>query len=84
MHRTVYIHPLTTEVCLDSEKVAMINSHCVGNTPLIKLNPNYQDLKCTVYAKWVFNPSGSIKDRVAKQIIEDYGQKVELSLAERS
>jgi cystathionine beta-synthase len=46
---------------------------CVGNTPLIKLNRITKDLKCTVYAKVeFFNPAGSIKDRVAKQIIEDY------------
>ena len=46
---------------------------CIGNTPLIKLNRITKDLKCTVYAKVeFFNPAGSIKDRVAKQIIEDY------------
>ena len=46
---------------------------CVGNTPLVRLNRITKDLKCTVYAKVeFFNPAGSIKDRVAKQIIEDY------------
>jgi cystathionine beta-synthase len=46
---------------------------CIGNTPLIRLNRITKDLKCTVYAKVeFFNPAGSIKDRVAKQIIEDY------------
>jgi len=46
---------------------------CIGNTPLVKLNRITKDLKCTVYAKVeFFNPAGSIKDRVAKQIIEDY------------
>ena len=46
---------------------------CVGNTPLIRLNRVTEGLKCTVYAKVeFFNPAGSIKDRVAKQIIEDY------------
>lgn len=46
---------------------------CVGNTPLIRLNHVTKGLKCTVYAKVeFFNPAGSIKDRVAKQIIEDY------------
>ena len=46
---------------------------CVGNTPLVRLNHVTKGLKCTVYAKVeFFNPAGSIKDRVAKQIIEDY------------
>ena len=46
---------------------------CVGNTPLVRLNSLTKGLKCTVYAKVeFFNPAGSIKDRVAKQIIEDY------------
>ena len=46
---------------------------CIGNTPLVRLNRLTKDLKCTVYAKVeFFNPAGSIKDRVAKQIIEDY------------
>ena len=46
---------------------------CVGNTPLVRLNRVTEGLKCNVYAKVeFFNPAGSIKDRVAKQIIEDY------------
>ena len=46
---------------------------CIGNTPLVRLNRLTEGLKCTVYAKVeFFNPAGSIKDRVAKQIIEDY------------
>jgi cystathionine beta-synthase len=46
---------------------------CIGNTPLVKLNRVTEGLKCNVYAKVeFFNPAGSIKDRVAKQIIEDY------------
>lgn len=46
---------------------------CIGNTPLVRLRRVTDGLKCTVYAKIeFFNPAGSIKDRVAKQIIEDY------------
>lgn len=46
---------------------------CIGNTPLVRLHRVTEGLKCTVYAKIeFFNPAGSIKDRVAKQIIEDY------------
>ncbi len=37
----------------------------IGNTPLVKL-------KCGAYAKLeYYNPTGSVKDRIAKQIVED-------------
>ena len=46
----------------------------IGNTPLIELG-NYEkkhDLKATILAKLeYFNPAGSIKDRIAKAMIED-------------
>ena len=46
---------------------------CIGDTPLVRLRKVTAGLKCKVYAKVEFmNPAGSIKDRVAKQIIEDY------------
>ena len=46
---------------------------CIGDTPMVRLNKVTEGLKCTVYAKVeFFNPAGSIKDRVAKQIVEDY------------
>ncbi len=42
---------------------------CIGNTPLIKLN-SINDIN--IYAKLEYlNPFGSIKDRAAKQILED-------------
>jgi len=44
----------------------------VGNTPLLKLNKLTQDLKAEIYAKLEFlNPAGSVKDRMARFIIED-------------
>lgn len=47
----------------------------IGHTPLVELvnfNKN-NDLKATIIAKVEgFNPAGSVKDRVAKSIIEDY------------
>ena len=46
----------------------------IGKTPLLKLT-NYsklKDLGATVYGKLeYFNPAGSVKDRIAKAIIED-------------
>jgi cystathionine beta-synthase len=46
---------------------------CIGNTPMVRLRRVTEGLKCKVYAKVeFFNPAGSIKDRVARQIVEDY------------
>ena len=46
----------------------------VGNTPLLELT-NYEKkngLKATILAKLeYFNPAGSVKDRIAKAMIED-------------
>ena len=50
----------------------------VGNTPLIRLRHIEQefDLKCQLYAKVeLFNPAGSIKDRIALEMIEDAEEK---------
>ena len=53
---------------------------CIGDTPMVRLNKVTKGLKCTVYAKVeFFNPAGSIKDRVAKQIVEDYEEEGSLS-----
>ncbi len=42
----------------------------IGNTPLVRLTRITADLPCAVYAKLEFlNPSGSIKDRVARHMI---------------
>lgn len=44
---------------------------CVGNTPLVKLHKVTHGLKATVYAKLeMFNAAGSVKDRVALNIIK--------------
>jgi len=43
----------------------------IGDTPIVKLNKIGSELKCTLYAKCeFFNPGGSIKDRIAKQMID--------------
>ncbi len=44
----------------------------VGNTPVVKLNVITAGLKADVYVKLEgFNPLSSVKDRIAKQMIED-------------
>ena len=43
----------------------------VGNTPIVRLNKVGQELDCQLFAKCeFFNPGGSIKDRIGKQMIE--------------
>jgi len=47
----------------------------VGDTPLVKINPIIPNKKIKVYAKLErYNPAGSVKDRIAKYMIE-YGEK---------
>lgn len=44
----------------------------IGNTPMIRLNKIGKSLKPEIYAKAeFFNPSGSVKDRMALYMIED-------------
>ncbi len=50
----------------------------IGNTPLIRLNNLEKELnlKARIFAKLeYFNPAGSVKDRVAKYMIDDAEQK---------
>jgi len=45
---------------------------CIGNTPLQKLNLKLEGRDYEMWAKFEFmNPSGSIKDRIAKYILEE-------------
>ena len=44
----------------------------IGKTPLVRLNRLGRGLPCPIYAKVeFFNPGGSIKDRIALNIIEE-------------
>ena len=44
----------------------------VGKTPIIKLNKIGSELDCNLYVKCeFFNPGGSIKDRIGKQMIDE-------------
>lgn len=59
-------------------KIAKSLTDLVGKTPLLELS-NYDrqnDLKATILAKLeYFNPAGSVKDRIAKAMIEDAEEK---------
>ena len=44
----------------------------IGNTPLVKLNSEKWGLKANVFAKIeAVNPAGSVKDRIARQMLDD-------------
>ncbi|MDD5953141.1 MAG: cysteine synthase A [Oscillospiraceae bacterium] len=50
----------------------------VGNTPLLKLNNYMADhqLEASIYGKLeYFNPAGSVKDRIAKAMVDDAEEK---------
>ena len=47
----------------------------IGHTPLLELThiEKQEDLKATILAKLeYFNPAGSVKDRIAKKMIDDH------------
>lgn len=53
------------------KRVANSITELVGNTPMVKLNRIVPPGAATVYAKLeVFNPGGSVKDRIALNMIE--------------
>jgi cysteine synthase A len=57
-------------------KVADNVLELIGSTPIVKLNKTTKGIKATVLAKLEFlNPSGSIKDRIAKHMIESAERK---------
>ena len=52
----------------------ILNNICeaIGRTPIVKLNKIGRDLACDLYGKCEFlNPGGSVKDRIAIQMIEE-------------
>ncbi len=52
---------------------------CIGDTPLVKLNRITEPNSATILVKCEFmNPSGSIKDRIARYIIEQAEERGEL------
>jgi len=52
-----------------SSKTSLLD--CIGNTSMLKLDVEFQGSTYSLYAKPEFmNPSGSIKDRIAKYIVE--------------
>ena len=48
----------------------------VGDTPLVKINHIVSNKKVKVYAKLErYNPAGSVKDRIAKYMIDVWGER---------
>ena len=51
----------------------------IGHTPLVRLNKISADLKCHLYAKCeFFNPGGSVKDRIAYNMIVQAEKKQQI------
>ncbi|MFQ5921581.1 MAG: pyridoxal-phosphate dependent enzyme [Anaerolineales bacterium] len=51
----------------------------IGNTPLVKLSRVTRGIHCQIFAKLeIFNPGGSVKDRIALPIMEAYERAGEL------
>ena len=49
----------------------------IGNTPLVKLGYIQNNPDVNIFAKLeLYNPSGSVKDRVGKYVVEDAEKKV--------
>lgn len=61
-------HPITTPTQLEIHDNIL---GTIGQTPLVRLNRMARGLQCTLAAKVeFFNPGGSVKDRIALNIIE--------------
>lgn len=55
-------------------KIYKSAAELIGNTPLLELSniEKKENLEATILAKVeYFNPAGSVKDRIAKEMIED-------------
>ncbi|KAF5305721.1 hypothetical protein FQR65_LT07617 [Abscondita terminalis] len=67
-------NPHSTVTRNSEQKIYPNILHCIGNTPLIKLNkiPESMGIQCDVLVKCEFlNPGGSIKDRPALSMIQE-------------
>ena len=57
-------------------KIAESATELIGGTPILKLNNYAKDSQATILAKLeLFNPAGSVKDRVAYRMIVDAEEK---------
>jgi cysteine synthase A len=69
-----YLHELIVTAAQLSLRDSVLN--CIGNTPLQRLDLQFNGHDYQIYAKFEFmNPSGSIKDRIAKYMIEEAERK---------
>lgn len=65
---------MTTTTFLQSGELRVYDDvlQTIGRTPLVRLNRIGKGLKCSLYAKVeFFNPGGSVKDRIALNMIEE-------------
>ncbi len=66
---------MTTPILLATSETLRVYDdilQTIGRTPLVRLSRLGRDLPCSLYAKVeFFNPGGSVKDRIAVNIIEE-------------
>ncbi len=68
---------MTSELSFSTER----NVHpdiagTIGRTPLVRINHITRGLDCEVFAKLeMFNPGGSVKDRIAFYMLEKYEEQ---------
>ena len=68
------MHGIAQDFLREKGKFMLCNSilETIGKTPMVKLNRVGSNLDCNLYAKCeFFNPGGSIKDRIAYQMVID-------------
>jgi cysteine synthase A len=67
--------PREVAVCLTTSCI----TDSIGNTPLVQLKRASEETGCEIFAKAEFlNPTGSVKDRIAKAIIQGAEKRGEL------
>ena len=63
---------MTTSSSMADKSKCMNSLSLIGSTPLVKLNKVVSSKGANVYAKLeCFNPGGSVKDRIARAMVED-------------
>ncbi|PVV03511.1 hypothetical protein BB560_002005 [Smittium megazygosporum] len=68
--------PYSNSYCAETGKLTIKNNilECIGNTPLVRLNsiPKSENITCDILVKCeYFNAGGSVKDRIAKRMVEE-------------
>jgi len=76
---TNQLFPIILETMLGHYKLTKSVLESIGNTPLLEMNIEHENQKYHLFTKLEFmNPTGSVKDRIAKYIIEQAEKRGEI------